>query len=106
MSTESNKLVVSFYSQEQIMVPLIDVAFFHWDKDKGARMKRLRGKVSRRELAVKLRAAGCQCSHQYLQKIESGTAEAVAAPIVAAICETLGATLAEIIPTMTVSSPK
>lgn len=88
------------------MVPLTDVAFFHWDKDKGSRVKRLRGKVSRRELAEKLRAIGCQCSHQYLQKIEDGAAETVAAPIVSAICETLGVGLSEIIPTIAVSSPK
>jgi DNA-binding Xre family transcriptional regulator len=97
MSTKSNNLEISTHSEDQIMVPLTDVAYFSWDKAKGDRVREIRGKVPRRELAKRISEKGLQCSQQYIQKIEDGNAEAVAAPIVIAICECLDASIAKVI---------
>jgi hypothetical protein len=107
MSTESNKLEKLNYFEDQIMVPLSDVAYFCWDKAKGDRVRAIRGKVSRRLLASRLSEKGLQCSQQYIQKIEDGNAEAVAAPIVVAICECLEESLSKVIvPTVKISLEK
>jgi transcriptional regulator with XRE-family HTH domain len=88
------------------MIPANYVSALKWDKQLGERLKSLRGRVTRRELALKVQESGQRCSHQYIQKLEIGSAESVSLDIVQAICSALEITLGHLIPTLLAQSPR
>ena len=106
MSTENSNIVMNNYSKEELMVKLCDVAYFRWDADKGARLKQLRGKITRRSLAEKLKNSEHKCSHQYIQTLETGKANSVGRDLMLAVCEAIGADIGEILTTVKISTPK
>lgn len=71
------------------MIPSHYVSQLKWDIELGGRLKSIRGKLPRRELAIKVQESGQKCSHQYIQKLEMGTADSVSLEIIEAICAAL-----------------
>ncbi|MEG5173258.1 helix-turn-helix transcriptional regulator [Microcoleus sp. B3-D7] len=106
MSTTGNKILSKYYEKGTPMIPLEYVARISWTEELGARLKRLRGKTSRRALAEKLTAANYDYSHQYLQKIEDGRALTVPLDLVLAICEILEIRLGQILPVANLDYPE
>lgn len=106
MSTTSNEIPSKYYTQGTPMIPLEYVARLSWNKGLGVRLKRLRGKTSRRELAERLKTTGHECSHQNIQKIEDGHALTVPLDLVLAICEILNISLGEVLPIAHLEYPK
>jgi transcriptional regulator with XRE-family HTH domain len=88
------------------MIPLESVSRLTWNKPLGEKLKYLRGKVSRRELADKLKQSGYECSHQYLQKLELGDAETVSLDLLKRICEILEIPLGQVIPVVKLELPE
>lgn len=88
------------------MIPLQYVSQIRWDSDLGERLRYLRGKLSRRELAIKVQEQGQACTHQYIQKMEDGKAGSVSLEIIQAICDVLEVKLGQLIPTLLVQSPR
>jgi DNA-binding Xre family transcriptional regulator len=77
-----------------------DVARFYWGRGIGLRLKRTRGKVSRRELAARLKSSCVECSQQYIQKLETGVAKSVDASFLTALCDALDVEISALIPFM------
>jgi transcriptional regulator with XRE-family HTH domain len=98
MSILDSKTQTNYHKEGKPMIPLEYVSRLLWSRELGERLKRLRSKVSRRELAEKLKFAGYDCSHQNLQRIEDGDAQTVSVELVLAICEILEASLGQLIP--------
>lgn len=88
------------------MIPTHYVSSLKWDRELGERLRSLRGKTTRRELAIKVQESGQSCSHQYIQKLEIGNAESVSLDIVQAICDVLEIRLGQLIPTLLVQSSR
>lgn len=106
MSTESSKVNSEYYSSPRKMYDKDQIARFKWDKEKGLSLKRLRGKVSRRELAEKLKTEGHNYSHQYIQKLEDGVSGTIGIDLLDAISEILDIDSELIIPAIQIQLPK
>jgi DNA-binding Xre family transcriptional regulator len=106
MSTYSSFIQVDYYSEGILMVPVQYISHLRWDKELGERLKALRGKIPRRELATRVQEHGQDCSHQYIQKLEMGNAGSVSLEIIQAICDVLEVKLGQLIPTLLVQSSR
>lgn len=115
MSTPDDKLrLSSYFSQAKIaMIPMPYISRLNWSADLGQRLKHLRGGVSRRELAQKVKSLGEECSQQYIHRLEDGQTDSKSLPLpesislsmLLAICQALEIDLGQIIPMMTVDLP-
>lgn len=105
MSILDSKIKEKYYAQKTSMIPLEYVARLAWDENLGKRLKALRGKMSRRELAEKLRGRGISCSHQGIQQIELGGWETVDLNLILAMCEEFGISVGQLIPLVRVEQP-
>jgi hypothetical protein len=88
----------------QNFIPVEYVAHLAWNKILGERLELLRGEVSRRELAERLKRRGIiSCSHQKIRQIELGEWKTVHIDFVVAVCEELGHSLDKLTPVLTIS---
>jgi excinuclease UvrABC nuclease subunit len=88
----------------QTFIPLEYVAHLAWNKILGERLELLRGEVSRRELAERLKRRGIiSCSHQKIRQIELGEWKTVHIDFLIAVCEELGHSLDKLTPVLTIS---
>jgi DNA-binding Xre family transcriptional regulator len=88
------------------MIPLEWVVLVAWNKECGQKLRELRGKTSRREIAEGIVKQGVECSQEYVRKLESGDASAVSTSILIALCKTLDADPSAIIPIIDANVPK
>jgi DNA-binding Xre family transcriptional regulator len=89
-----------------MFVRLDCVAAIAWNVELGARLKSLRGKVSRASLSQKLAESGYQCSRQYIQKLEVGDALSISKDLLVGICNALEIELGQLLPTVCVDFPQ
>ncbi len=102
MTTESANIKI----KEVIMVPLEWVVMLAWNKDCGENLKLLRGKRSRRDVAIAVSAMGIECSQEYIRKLETGKAASVSTKIIVAIAKTLEVELIQIMSDLRVEVSK
>lgn len=94
------------HPQTTLMVPLSCVSRLKWNSELGEKLKSLRGKTSRRELAEKLKEDGHPLSHQSLQKYEEGRADSISPELLNALCDALNIDLDEFLPYIWLSVSK
>ena len=82
------------------MIPLRYIARLHWDKDLGAKLKALRGGVTRRSFAEKIKTNGAGLSHQYLQELEEGKPESISVELLEKVCNALEVSIGEFYPAL------
>lgn len=88
------------------MIDIKYVSAVRWDEKLGTRLKTLRGKTSRRELALRTQSKGNGVSHQYIQQLEQPqifakrlkTSEnlTVSFEVVQVLCEALGVDISDL----------
>lgn len=88
------------------MIPLEYVGRLNWNAELGQRLKALRGKTSRRQLALRLKYLGHDCSHQNLQKVEEAKAQTVPLDLILGICKALGASIGDVLPVVQMNFPE
>jgi DNA-binding Xre family transcriptional regulator len=89
-------------SQEQIeevvMLPLTEVGSIRWTKERGQKMRSLRGDLPLVTLSKKLAEHDVDMSRQYLNRMETFTDVKSASPeLVTGLCKVFGCTLAELL---------
>lgn len=106
MPTQDSNIDIVDYISETKMFPITEISYFAWDNGKGARLKALRGSISRDSLAKKLKTSSPGASKQYIQKLEDGRAESVSREILQNICAAIGCDISNVIPSVVLSIQK
>lgn len=85
-----------FYRIKVVTLDIDAIKAFEWSEELGARFKKIRGNVSRKELAQRVREKEDGCSEQYIQKIEDNRVAGLSRKILETLLEALGAELGQL----------
>lgn len=84
--------------EEVVMLPLTEVGSIKWTKERGEKMRSLRGEMALLALSKKLAENDVEISRQYLHRMETFSEVKGASPeLVAGLCKVFNCTLAELL---------
>lgn len=84
--------------EEVVMLPLSEVGSIKWTKERGEKMRLLRGDMPLLTLSKKLAEKDVEISRQYLHRMETNSDVKSASPeIVTGLCKVFNCTLAELL---------
>ncbi|WP_242051597.1 XRE family transcriptional regulator [Nostoc sp. FACHB-280] len=84
--------------EEVVMLPLSEVGSIKWTKERGEKMRSLRGEMPLMALSKKLAENDVEISRQYLHRMETYSDVKGASPeLVAGLCQVFNCTLAELL---------